>query len=462
MNSFIGEDGFLPSTNHPSQLYIGQWLSDTPVYYDALEIVAEKARRFWWGQQVDLATTAFSVFLALEGRRRNIPMVTAFLALAHLVSLSFAQNLFFLALLLTPAPLSSDKPELPVAPSRWRRVRDRVLPPKPVNWHPHPLLFYSTLVLNYGSIFMLPYAAGTLSFAQNVLITRGSTFLPLLLPKVVPVSWGTVHPHPHDAYSSISKMFRFVSAISFILHFKATFVALVYNAPNTHYHRHSILFPWDVEERSTWERSTTSFVKVISSINDHPVVNAVGYDVLASALSLGIWAAVRAANVQDIIMSCIPSLPSYKEHTQSPTGPATTQERPQTPIKSEPVPTIEVKSEAESEHPMTLRRSGRQRKTRLGSIASSSGASEDLAAIAMATGTGTAGRKRGRPRKAQPVPEESAYEPTPSEARAAVEGDVVPPTAPDWESAALVWGLSAAAGLASASAGVYGGECVSR
>ena len=460
-NSFIGEGGFLPSSDHSSQLYIGQWMSDTPIYYDALEIVAEKARRFWWGQQVDLATTAFSLLLAIEGRRRRIPMTTAFLALAHLVSLSFAQNLFYLALLLTPAPLSSDELALPVAPSRWRQIRDRVLPPKPANWHPHRLLSYSVLVLNYGALFMLPYAAETASFAQTVLIIRASTFLPLVLPKVVPVSWGTVHPHPHDAYSSISKMFRFVSTVSFLLHFKATFVALVYNAPNSHYHRHSILIPWDVEERSTWERSTSSLGKVISSVGDHPVVTAVGYDVLASAMSLGIWAAVRATNVQDIIRS---SIPFYKPRSRPSSAPAISQERPDTPIKSEAAP-AEIKSEPEPEPPMTLRRSGRQRKARLGSVASSSGASEEPAVTgtAAATGTGTVTRKRGRPKKAKPAQEEeSAYEPTPSEARKAVEGDVVPPTDLDWESAALVWGLSAVSGLASASSGVFGGECIAR
>lgn len=451
-NRLIGEGGFFPSINRSSQLYLTQWLSDTPIYYDALEIVAEKARRFWWGQQVDLATIVFSLLLATEGRRRHIPMVTGFLALAHLVNLSFAQNLFYLALLLTPAPLPTDEElELPVAPlptSTWRRIRDKVIPPKPANWHPHPLLFYSALALNYGSLFILPYAAETSSFATNVLITRGSTFLPLILPKIAPVSWGVVNAYPHDAYSSLTKMFRFVSGVSLLLHFKATFVGLIYNAPDSHYHRHSVLFPWDVEERSTWERSTTAFGRILRSRSDHPVVAAVAWDVIISALSLGLWAAVRAMDVHDIIKSAIPFSGSCAR-SQLPRN--IKEETPKPAVKAEP----ESAEEVESDHLMALRRSGRQRKSRLGSIASLSGASEDTAAPMP--------RKRGRPRKHKPVVEEdSAYEPTPSEAREAVEGDELPPDNLDWESAALIWGLTAAGGLASASAGVYGGECISR
>ncbi|RYP41556.1 hypothetical protein DL768_010472 [Monosporascus sp. mg162] len=302
-------------------------------------------------------------------------MVTGFLALAHLVNLSFAQNLFYLALLLTPAPLPTDEElELPVAPlstSAWRRIRDKVLPPKPANWHPHPLLSYSVLALNYGSLFILPYAAET-----------------------------------------------------------------------------PVLFPWDVEERSTWERSTTAFGRILRSRSDHPVVAAVAWDVIISALSLGLWAAVRAMDVHDIIKSAIP-FTGFRVRSLLPRN--ANEESPKPAVKTEP----ESAEEAESEHPMTLRHSGRQRKSRLGSIASSNGASEDAAAPVP--------RKRGRPRKYKPVVEEdSAYEPTPSEAREAVEGDELPPHNLDWESAALVWGLTAAGGLASASAGVYGGECISR
>lgn len=103
-------------TADPNQFILDRirWLADTSIYQDAFEIVTEKARRFWWAQQVDLSLVPWSVLLAVEGRRRGIPNLFAFLSLAHLVNLSFAQNLFFVALLLTPAPL----PEGTQPPSR--------------------------------------------------------------------------------------------------------------------------------------------------------------------------------------------------------------------------------------------------------------------------------------------------------------------------------------------------------
>lgn len=44
----------------------------------------------------------------------------------------------------------------------------------------------------------------------------------------------------------------------------------------------------------------------------------------------------------------------------------------------------------------------------------------------------------------------------------AVEGDSLPAEDLDWEAAALAWGLTAAGGLGCGSAGVFGGECISR
>ncbi len=86
-------------------IYITRWLSETPVYTDALEILNEKAQRLWWGQQLDVAAVSWTMLLSIEGRRRRIPFLWAYALLAQLVSLSFAQNLFYVALLLTPSPI---------------------------------------------------------------------------------------------------------------------------------------------------------------------------------------------------------------------------------------------------------------------------------------------------------------------------------------------------------------------
>ncbi|KAK2070370.1 hypothetical protein P8C59_004870 [Phyllachora maydis] len=43
-----------------------RWLTNSTVYLDAVEVLVEKARRFWWGQQLELSMIPFSVFLTIE------------------------------------------------------------------------------------------------------------------------------------------------------------------------------------------------------------------------------------------------------------------------------------------------------------------------------------------------------------------------------------------------------------
>ncbi|KAI0887476.1 uncharacterized protein GGS22DRAFT_157242 [Annulohypoxylon maeteangense] len=446
---FIPEETLFPEPDNSSVLdpvYIAHWLSDTSPYFDSLEIVAEKARRFWWGQQIDLATIAFSFLLSIEGRRRNIPLTSAFLALAHLVSLSFAQNLFFLALLLTPAPLSQGREGfgLPVAPSRLVQIRDRFFPRKPKNWYLSPGSFGLALAINYSTIFLLPLAAETPSFVNVVFFTRASTFLPLILPRIAPTSWGTIHAHPHDAYRPFTTIYRSVSFMSFVYYAKATIIALIANIPNSHRHRHSVFFAWDMEERTNWERSSTAVGKVLGSIFDHPAVLAVGWDVLICTFSLGLWAAVRATNTQHIIYSTYLNY-GFNHKFEDPVEDT---KRPSLNIKPDP----ELCEDVVSEHSMTLR--SRRKSTRLGSVASSTAPSEE--------GVRTPGKRRGRSKKTKKPEEEKSYEPTPSEARDIVEGDILPADKSDWESGALAWGIAAFSGLGSATAGVFGAECVSR
>lgn len=110
--SVFGDTGALRGGEHPGRLQLLRWLNDTENYKDFLEIVAEKARRYWWGQQIDLATASWTLMLSIEGGRRHVPHLWAFAFLSQTVSLSFAQNLFYITILLTPVPLPGNVNDL--------------------------------------------------------------------------------------------------------------------------------------------------------------------------------------------------------------------------------------------------------------------------------------------------------------------------------------------------------------
>lgn len=379
-----------------------RWLSETSIYQDAFEIVAEKARRFWWGQQIDLALIPWSVLLAVQGTRRKILNLFAFQALAHLVSLSYAQNLFFVALLLTPAPLTEGNQP----PSRWTRMVNAIFPPKAPGWALGPGFYFLSVLTSYGIAFTVPHFTETQPFGRIVATSRALTFAPLVLQTIAPTSWGTVYTHQHDSSAAFTDLFRFMSVMTVVLHSTATFTGLKYNVPHAHYHRHSKLLPWDIEERSKWERTTTAVGKLLGATSDHPVVAAVGYDVLLSGLSTGLWAAVRSLRAGDILSSVVPL---YGDGTDQENN--TTKSEP----RREPLPTP---------------------------------------------------RRRGRPRKAKQQdsveePGDETYEPTPAEERSA-EGDALPMEEVDWDAAGLAWGLMSVGGLGLGCAGVFGGECMAQ
>ncbi|KAL0930813.1 uncharacterized protein CTRU02_213548 [Colletotrichum truncatum] len=439
---FYGDSGVIPfRSKNATRVFLARWLTDTPVYLDALEIVAEKARRFWWGQQIELATVSWSLLLAVEGRRRRIPHLWAYLALAHLVNLSFAQNLFYLALLLTPTPARTKN----AGGQAWifGRLHDRVFPPKPAGWFPHPALFLASFCFTHVLIYWAPSTAGMANFASVAIFERILTFAPLIVPVVVPVSWGAVFSDYHETYGVVIDLFRFLSTASFVFHVKGTALGLSYNAPDAHYHRHSRFFPFDKESRSTWERTTTALGKVLGSASDHPVVAAVASDVLLSGVSQGLWAATRVLDVNDILASSTPLV----------------QKRPFKAQPSAELPAGNGSSTPEAEaEPDSYDGSASTQRQGLSAKAKSDGANIPEAFALKEP-------RKARSRKATAEfgkTLEIAYNPSPVESFYGVEGDRLPDTDLDWESAALVWGLAALGGLGSSSASIFGAECISR
>lgn len=194
-------------------------------------------------------------------------------------------------------------------------------------------------------------------------------------------------------------LFKVIAAGNLALFLVTTFHGLKYNAPDAYYHRHSIHLPFDVEKRSAWERTTSASGRILAATADHPVVQGATFDVVLSALSLGVWAAVRSTSVQNML-ACV--VPGVLREGDSGAKDSTTKD---------------TKRDHQSKRP----------------------------------------RSRSKAKKEEDASEES-YEP--SEAGSIPEGDVIPESDLDWESTAVALGLTVVGGLGFGSAGVMGAECI--
>ncbi|KAH7418326.1 hypothetical protein BKA64DRAFT_564193, partial [Cadophora sp. MPI-SDFR-AT-0126] len=409
--SLFGDKGALRAGEHPGRFHLVRWLNDTSFYRDSLEIVAEKARHFWWGQQVNLGLISFSTYLALEGQRRKISNLWAFLALANLVNLSYAQNLFFVAVLLTPVPLPENVREITRTSTRYFHLLDKVIPRKQDGFLPKPAFYISLLLASFATIFLIPYAANTTAFVKVSWISGILPFSFLLLPYVIPAGWGTVPKHPHDSQLTYTTLFRIISTLSAALHLKASALALYYNTPESTYYRHSLLHPFKEEHRTTLGRGSTAIGRVFGAIGEHPAVGSAAWDVLLTGFSLGIWAAVRGLDAKEMFRSIMIFMDRSNE------------------IPSEGV----------------VDRNYGTMKTKAENAASNSNRQ---------------GPPQGTNSRTQPAKARDDDEYRPSVDEMIDEGDEE--TEGDLEIAALAWGLLSVGGLGIGGAAVYGAETTSR
>lgn len=112
--------------------------------------------------------------------------------------------------------------------------------------------------------------------------------------------------NPHDAHKIYTSLFRTISITSAILHLNTSAIALFRNTPEKTYYRHSLLHPFKEEHRSALNRSSSAVGRILGAISEHPVVTAVGIDVLLSGLTLGTWAGVRGLDAREMLASAVP------------------------------------------------------------------------------------------------------------------------------------------------------------
>lgn len=176
--------------------------------------------------------------------------------LGQIVAISFAVNLFFLAVLLATEKSGSTN-------SR----------PIPAAIH-HFILDATPAILTAGSVVLLPYVANTPYYMTVLALPHIALFLPLM--------------------TSPSGSGRGLKCISWAIIGVAGFVQLqTWNkaqtdGPDSHLHRHSRPFNTDAARNLQLEHAGVAS-NVLGALYDHPAVSSVGWDTLLCSISFAAW-----------------------------------------------------------------------------------------------------------------------------------------------------------------------------
>lgn len=153
-------------------MHWGLWLRETSLFREAWETVIVGNSRYWWSHQIFFFALGLGLYLEQKGIRRGIKYTWAFMLLGQIVAISFATNLFFLTLLLSPP--------VPSPPSSTGFNRQKWLGPWLLNlfailataypallladehyWH-HPTAFMPVLLAPHVALLVLPLARAIL------------------------------------------------------------------------------------------------------------------------------------------------------------------------------------------------------------------------------------------------------------------------------------------------------------
>ncbi|KAF2493289.1 hypothetical protein BU16DRAFT_619630 [Lophium mytilinum] len=224
-----------------AELELGAWLKDTKLFKEAWGTALETPERFWWTQQIFFFTSIWSVFQGQQGFSRRIPHLWAYMLLGQVVAISFATNLFFVAVSLNPVSTGGGSP----------RNRERWTPPLSVLLIP--------LLATFVSTGLIPSSVSKPYFMYILLLPHFALFVPPILYNIVPPSWGTTHTTLKAVGQYYERVYSLLVMLSIV------FVALA--------------------SRPAWGG-------ISAALYEHPAVSSVGWDVILCWTSWGVWTLV--------------------------------------------------------------------------------------------------------------------------------------------------------------------------
>jgi hypothetical protein len=270
-----------------SHVPLGLWFKDSRIIEQYYYGIMENASSFGLVSQILVALVPWSVYVGIQGHHLNIPIrfLLAFVQLAQLIGLSFATNLFFIALILTPVPLIRDttqksKPKIPdpftlVAPALGAMIWIVVMP----------------AFLDYGALPMLCYFAFLI--------------MPLVLTAIPKLSskFGLAKSADMvEARKTYLSIFRILTLCAIVIHATELINVFISTSPPKRSLKHSYLWhPNDADLVSQWQQFQRTTGKIVGAWSDDPILAATLWDLLLTGLSLSVWSYCRKIRVGSIL-----------------------------------------------------------------------------------------------------------------------------------------------------------------
>ncbi|KAL3467167.1 hypothetical protein BJX64DRAFT_191872 [Aspergillus heterothallicus] len=253
---------------------MGLWLNKTYIFQEAWETVSETPERVWWSGQIFGWTIGWSLLLGITGRRYHIPHVWIYMLVAQAVSVSFAANLFFAAITVSPRP--SEKDPL-------------------YTWRPLLLAELIPITLSLADTLAVPIYAYEKGFMLILLAPHALVFIPCILrPRRSPSSSpaGGFYPllKPRDALvQGLQTTRRYISFIKWIA---------VASLAMQGYVTYLVLQDFGAEvPYSEIAR------ELIGTVYAHPACSSVSWDVIMCTVSAGAWAVVHRFDWESMLGS---------------------------------------------------------------------------------------------------------------------------------------------------------------
>ncbi|CAO2652573.1 Nn.00g008560.m01.CDS01 [Neocucurbitaria sp. VM-36] len=290
-------------TGEAERWHLGDWITDIDLLREADAVAVMNPDGFLYTSQYFVGLLATSIFMGVEGHRRNLPASTiaSFVILSSLGSLGYALSLFFVTILYTP--ISQHKDGAPMHDSLFT---------------PLPIVYDLGIVVSVLALNLFPELVK--DFGDVRVMRLGYLVMPLFFafaPQIVPVSLGRQHTSKAAAHRSYAKVFYVLSIASFLLYWRLFISRIYVNTPNEESHI------WNVFSNSVGKKKPNRLLSGISitgqklkHISKDPAISVTSLDVLFTTISLLTWTFTRDLDVDAILENSILSFlaPKHEKH----------------------------------------------------------------------------------------------------------------------------------------------------